>query len=307
MTDKKHEWFESESFWAQYAPVLFDAQRWAEAPTVAEGVLRIIGAPTGERTIATPAEGGASQAPTVAEGALRIIGAPTAEKPEPAAASPAGTSSENATVHRPAGPAILDAGCGPGRISVELASRGARVTGVDLIRPFLNAAHDSAEDEGVSLDLVQADLRTFVRPDAFDAAVSLYTSFGYCDTIEEDLQILRNIAASVKAGGWFILEMTGREIAVRDFTEGEWFERGGFTVLTEFSVVGAWEGLRSRWMLIDADGRKIDHEFVQRLYSAVELKRLMLASGFSSVEIYGDFDFSPYNEKARTMVLVARK
>jgi hypothetical protein len=46
---------------------------------------------------------------------------------------------------------------------------------------------------------------------------------------------------------------------------------------------------------------------VQRLYSAIELKRLMLATGFSSVEIYGDFDFSPYNEKARTMVLVARK
>jgi len=56
-----------------------------------------------------------------------------------------------------------------------------------------------------------------------------------------------------------------------------------------------------------SDGCKIDHSFVQRLYSAIELKRLMLATGFSSVEIYGDFDFSPYNEKARTMVLVARK
>lgn len=269
MSDKKQDWFESESFWAEYSPVLFDAQRWAEAPNVAESVLRIIGAPN------------------------RDIHDDTA----PAADSPYGAS----------GPAILDAGCGPGRISVELAARGARVTGVDIIRPFLNAALESAEDEGVKLDLVQADLRTFVRPETYDAAVSLYTSFGYCDTIEEDLQILKNVAASVKKGGWFILEMTGREIAVRDFTEGEWFERGGFTVLTEFSVVGAWEALRSRWMLIDDAGRKIDHVFDQRLYSAVELKRLMLASGFASVEIYGDFDFSPYNEKARTMVLVARK
>ncbi len=263
--DKKRDWFESESFWAQYSPVLFDAQRWAEAPAVAEGVLRIIGAKSIE---------------------------------------PHG---ENDTETTGDGPAILDAGCGPGRIAVELALRGARVTGVDLIRPFLNAAMDTAQSEGVELDLVQADLRKFIRPDAFDAAVSLYTSFGYCDTIEEDMQILANIASSIKKGGWFILEMTGREIAVRDFTEGEWFERGGFTVLTEFTVEGAWEGLRSRWMLIDENGRKIDHTYVQRLYSAVELKRLMLASGFSSVEIYGDFDFSPYNEKARTMVLVARR
>ena len=280
MTEKKQEWFESESFWAQYAPVLFDAQRWAEAPTVAEGVLRIIGA---AHDVSVP-----ENAP--------------ADSPE-AASSPVQAESAR-PVHTPA---ILDAGCGPGRIAVELAVRGARVTGVDIIRPFLNAAHDSAEDEGVELDLVQADLRTFVRPGAFDAAVSLYTSFGYCDTIEEDMQILKNIAASLKPSGWFILEMTGREIAVRDFTEGEWFERGGFTVLTEFSVVGAWEALRSRWMLIDGEGHKIDHVYDQRLYSAIELKRLMLASGFASVEIYGDFDFSPYNEKARTMVLVARK
>ncbi len=263
--DKKRDWFENESFWAQYSPVLFDAQRWAEAPAVAEGVFRIIGAKT---------------------------------------SGPYKESDENTLTDVPA---ILDAGCGPGRIAVELALRGARVTGVDLIRPFLNAALDSAQSEGVDVDLVQADLRKFIRPEAFDAAVSLYTSFGYCDTIEEDMQILANIATSLKKGGWFILEMTGREIAVRDFTEGEWFERGGFTVLTEFTVEGAWEGLRSRWMLIDENGRKIDHTYVQRLYSAVELKRLMLASGFSSVEIYGDFDFSPYNEKARTMVLVGRK
>jgi len=268
MTDKKRDWFENETFWAQYSPILFDAQRWAEAPTVAEGVLRIIGAPSKDLHN---------------EQRRTDSGEPTA------------------------GLSILDAGCGPGRIAVELAMRGAQVTGVDIIRPFLNAALESAEDEGVKLDLVQADLRTFVRPEAFDAAVSLYTSFGYCDTIEEDMQILKNIAASVKKGGWFVLEMTGREIAVRDFTEGEWFERGGFTVLTEFSVVGAWEGLQSRWILIDEAGHKLDHVFVQRLYSAVELRRLMIASGFLSVEIYGDFDFSPYNEKARTMVLVARK
>ncbi len=206
------------------------------------------------------------------------------------------------------GSSILDAGCGPGRISVELALRKLAVTGVDLMQPFLDAAAESARDEGVVLDLVQADLRTYVPPRPFDAAINLYTSFGYCDTVEEDIQILRHIAGALKEGGWFILECISRETAVRDFTEGEWFERAGKTVLTEFSVEGAWEGLRSKWILIDNQtGARIEHEFVQRLYSAVELKRIMLASGFSSCEIYGDFDFSPYNEKARTMVLVARK
>lgn len=51
----------------------------------------------------------------------------------------------------------------------------------------------------------------------------------------------------------------------------------------------------------------MEHEFVQRLYSGVELKRILTGIGFSTVEVYGDFDFSPYNEKARTMVVVAKK
>lgn len=206
------------------------------------------------------------------------------------------------------GAKILDAGCGPGRISVELALRGLDVTGVDLIQSELDAAAETAADENVDLELIRADLRTFKSEKKFDCAVNLYTSFGYCDTIEEDAQILKSIYESLKDGGYFILENLSRETAIMNFTEGEWFERAGKTVLTQFEVVGAWEGLRSRWILIDNEtGGRIDHEFVQRLYSAVELKRIMLGIGFKSVEIYGNYDFSPYNQNAKTMVIVARK
>lgn len=250
---RKHEWFEKESFWENFGPIMFDSKRWAEAPTVAADICKIAG--LGKHS------------------------------------------------------SILDAGCGPGRISVELAILGLDVTGVDLIQPELDAAAESAADEGVDLNLVRADLRTYTTDRKFDAAVNLYTSFGYCDTIEEDLAILKHIAAAVKDNGWFIMECTSRETAVKYFTEGEWFERAGKTVLTQFTVEGAWEGLRSKWILIDnKDGSRIEHEFVQRLYSAVELRRMLTAAcGFKSAEVYGDFDFSPYNQNARTMIIVARK
>ncbi len=206
------------------------------------------------------------------------------------------------------GSRILDAGCGPGRISVEFALQGMNVTGVDLMKPFLDAAAESASDEGVKLDLIQCDLRNYETESPFDVAVNLYTSFGYCHKIEDDITILKRIYGAIKKDGWFIMECLSREIEARDFIEGEWFERAGKIVLTNFGVEGAWEGLRSKWILIDKEtGERIEHEFVQRLYSAIELKRILLSCGFSSCEIYGDFDFSPYNQKARTMVLVCRK
>ncbi len=206
------------------------------------------------------------------------------------------------------GDSILDAGCGPGRISIDFALLDLDVTGVDLIKPFLETAKESARDEGVSINLIQADLREFQSVNKYDCAVNLYTSFGYCDSKRDDELILRRIADTVKEGGSFIMECLSREIAVRDFTEGEWFERAGKTVLTKFSLDGAWEGLRSNWTLIDdKTGEKLTHEFVQRLYPASELRDMLLECGYKSVEVYGDFTKTPYDHNARTMVLYCTK
>lgn len=205
------------------------------------------------------------------------------------------------------GSSVLDACCGPGRISVELALCGMNVTGVDITQPFLDAARETAEDEGISITLVNHDMRTYSPEKPFDAAINVYNSFGYCDSIADDTKILEQIYKALKDGGTFILECISRETAVKYFTEGEWFERAGMTVLTDFSVAGAWEGLRSRWILIDAEGKRTEHEFIQRLYSAAELRDRLRGIGYKSAEVYGGFDLSPYDHKAKTMVIVARK
>ena len=206
------------------------------------------------------------------------------------------------------GDKILDAGCGLGRISVELAALGLDVTGVDIIQSELDAARESAEAEGVPLTLINHDLRSFQAREQFDCAINLYTSFGYCATIEEDMKILKNIADSVKTGGTFIMECTSRETAIMYFTAGEEFERAGYKVVTHFEVVGAWEGLRSQWTLYPLDSKQaIDHTFIQRLYPATFLRDKLIDFGYSKVNIYGDFDKSPYNEHARTMLIIGKK
>ncbi|MBQ7752491.1 MAG: methyltransferase domain-containing protein, partial [Treponema sp.] len=96
-----------------------------------------------------------------------------------------------AALHK--GDSVLDAGCGVGRISVELAALGLKVTGTDIIQAELDTAAESARDEGVEIDFIKADMRKWCRPAAFDCAVNLYTSFGYCDTIDEDMLYLKNM------------------------------------------------------------------------------------------------------------------
>lgn len=205
------------------------------------------------------------------------------------------------------GSCVLDACCALGRISIELALLNLKVCGVDITQAFLDCAKESAEDEEVELNLINCDMRKFKSKSKFDCAINVYNSFGYCDKKEDDYKIIDSIYKSLKKDGTFILECISRETAIRWFTEGEWFERDGKTVLTEFKPVGSWEGLSSKWILIDNKGKRTEHTFVQRLYSAAELRDKLLEKGFSSAKVYGGFDLSDYDYNAKTMVIVAKK
>jgi 2-polyprenyl-3-methyl-5-hydroxy-6-metoxy-1,4-benzoquinol methylase len=74
--------------------------------------------------------------------------------------------------------AVLDLCCGIGRHSLDLARRGFAVTGVDRTRDLLEEARRLADADGLAVELVEQDMRAFRRPGAFDAAISMLTSFG---------------------------------------------------------------------------------------------------------------------------------
>jgi len=180
------------------------------------------------------------------------------------------------------------------------------VTGVDITESYLQTAKEEASLENLNIEYIKADAREFVRPDFFDLAVNLYISFGYFENQKDDLLMVRNVYESLKKGGTFIIETLGKEIVVRDFVEAEWFERAGFMVLTQYETLDSWTFLKNRWILVK-DGNKIERVFSQRLYSASELRALLLEAGFSKVEIFGDWDESPYDRRAAKLIVVGRK
>jgi SAM-dependent methyltransferase len=208
--------------------------------------------------------------------------------------------------NRRSGPFILDLCCGFGRITLELARQGFSATGVDLNERYLRTAQEAAAHEGLDVTFIQKDVRAFKQKNAFDVAVNLYNSFGYFEHPKDDLLLLRNACYSLKEGGSLIIDVLGKEIAVRDYIEAEWFERGGYTVLTESNPVDSWGSVCNRWILIK-DGQRREKVFIQRLYAASELRSLLFQAGFTAVELYGNWDESPYDEKAQTLIAVARK
>jgi SAM-dependent methyltransferase len=114
---------------------------------------------------------------------------------------------------------ILDLCCGVGRHSLALARRGFRVTGVDRTSAYLKQATEKATEEGLDIEFIQDDMRTFCRPDSFDVTLNLFTSFGFFADQSEDSKVVLNVYRSLRNDGVFILDMSGKEILARTFQE----------------------------------------------------------------------------------------
>jgi SAM-dependent methyltransferase len=273
----KTEWFYDERFWGEFAPIMFDRKHWDEVDLAADAVTRM------------------AHLNLYMEEALTLKTESNMKR-----------SFMQETAADGKRPRLLDLCCGFGRMSLEFARRGFAVTGVDITSTYLAAGREDAAAEGLPLEFLQEDIRSFRKLAAFDLAVNLYNSFGYFEYPADDRLFVKNVYDSLKGGGTFIIDVLGKEIAVRDYTEAEWFEKAGYIVLTEYEPVDSWGSIWNRWILIKNTDR-VEKVFIQRLYAASELRSLLLGAGFEPVEIYGHWDESPYDTQAQSLIAVARK
>jgi SAM-dependent methyltransferase len=204
------------------------------------------------------------------------------------------------------GSAALDLGCGPGRHAIPLARRGFRVTAVDLSPFHLAKARERAEAAQAAVEFVQADMRTFVRPDAFDLALSLFTSFGYFEDPADDLRVLRHVRESLRPGGVLVMDVASKERLAR-VLHPTLSQRAadGALLVQRHQIVDDWTRVRNEWTVI-RDGHARTFEFLLRIYSGQELKTLLAAAGFATITLHGALDGRPYDLEAERLIAVAR-
>jgi SAM-dependent methyltransferase len=105
------------------------------------------------------------------------------------------------SAYRPevAAPSVLDAGCGTGRVAIELHRRGIQTVGVDLDPEMLAAARANAP----ALQWVEADLAGLELGRSFDAAVLAGNVLLFVEAGREAAVVAR-IAAHLAPRGLFI-------------------------------------------------------------------------------------------------------
>ena len=205
------------------------------------------------------------------------------------------------------GPArVLDLGCGPGRHSIALANLGFNVTGVDRSEFLLQRAIRRSADERIDVEWVRSDMREFVRPAAYELALSLFTSFGFFRDDAENQRVLENLFTCLVPDGALVLDVAGKEILAKIFEATSSCDVDGSVVVQRHRVVDGWSRMSNEWIWIQEVGVR-SFCFDHWIYSGREMQQMLRSAGFKEVKLYGDLLGHPYDVNARRLVAVGRK
>lgn len=109
--------------------------------------------------------------------------------------------------HLPQPGAIIDLGCGTGRLLMQLAPRGFDCVGVDLSAEMLAVLNEKSERERLKIRTLQANLVELdAIPDAqFDYAACLFSTLGMLRGQDSRERFLKHARRILKPGGIFIV------------------------------------------------------------------------------------------------------
>lgn len=204
------------------------------------------------------------------------------------------------------GALVFDQCCGIGNLAIGLARRGCRAVGADLCGPYVErAARDAA---GLPCEFHHADAFEFRPERPCDAAFNWYSSFGYADADERNLEMLRRAHESLKPGGRFALDFLNAPAVYRDFKPRmERGRDGGARVVRECELDLRSGRLEQRWTTTDASGKVSTRASSVKLYTPSRLAELFDAAGFRDIELFGAVDGAPLAIDSGRCLVLGRK
>ena len=96
---------------------------------------------------------------------------------------------------------ILELGCGTGRISFELARRGADITCVDISTPMLNRLRESAKAEQLNIRVIEQDIINLSIDELYSLIIMPFSAFVNVNDQKCQLKVLTNVRNHLKPTG----------------------------------------------------------------------------------------------------------
>ncbi len=223
---------------------------------------------------------------------------------------------------RSGGP-VLELGCGTGRMTLPIAQSGIDIVGLDNSDGMLEQARAKTrllEDGHGSMDLRMGDMREFALGKMFPLIIIPFRGFLALLSVEDQVRCLTSIREHLGPDGRLIfnifvpdpqmlVEDEDAAFHLRDVTDPD---TGRTLVIWQQTRVDTFNQVLSVRLIVDETDqagtvrKKFYSDYQIRYAHRIEILHLLERCGFEVVDLYGDFDYSPFDEDSGEMVWVAK-
>jgi SAM-dependent methyltransferase len=220
------------------------------------------------------------------------------------------------------GSRLLDVPCGNGRLSLELASRGYWVSGLDISEEFVKEAMsrlgppaDAGGTDKTRTDSATAtpkavfllgDMKRIEAEATFDGAYCFGNSFGYL--LYSDMEaFLNGVARGLKPGARFVVE-TGMaaESILPKLEERMWYQIQDILMTIEHRYLAEESCVDSEYTFV-RDGKTETRQTKHWVYTVAEIRRMLERAGFAVREMFGSVKGTPYTLGSNDLLIVAQR
>lgn len=215
---------------------------------------------------------------------------------------------------------VLEVGTGTGRIAIELAAAGHRVTAIDPSEAMLEIARDIAEERGVAITFVQGRVAELgLEQEQYGFAVVPADVFLYCESGEDQVVTLHLLGEALTFNGTLAVDLPGPALGLDPATNGQpLLVYSGET--EDGERLDTWHiheddlGLQTRLLRVvyertgkDGVVRRQMSEHRLRYVHRFEMEYLLHLAGLVLVDVYGDYELGPLTNESERMIVVARR
>lgn len=186
---------------------------------------------------------------------------------------------------------ILDWLGGWGRVSVHFARKGFEVTILDFVPEHLDREKEMFGKENLKVNLVLADCGKTPSDIQADYATCLFNSVGFFND-REQIRAFKSLYRALKSNGKVIVDCMNLFYLANWIKPANETEReDGYIFRQNDDFDFSTNTLHSHFEIINDRG-KIEQrrEFHQRLYTPIDLQKILELSGFKVEAMYGNYD-----------------
>ncbi|WP_422361123.1 SAM-dependent methyltransferase [Reichenbachiella sp.] len=198
---------------------------------------------------------------------------------------------------------ILDLACGKGRHSIYLNKKGFDVTGVDLSEENIKFASTKQND---TLHFAVHDMRDVFAREEFDYVFNLFTSFGYFDSKEENLNVIDATIQSLKLGGKFLLDFLNPYVVVNNLVheEDKTIENIHFNIQRKYTD----DQFIIKDIVVDDHGQHYEFQEKVKAIRRTDFLAYFDKINLKVIDIFGDYELSEYKaEESHRLIFVLEK